>query len=313
MKLNKPKFWDEKYSIYSFLLIPITLIVTLFIFLKKKFTKSIKFNIPVICIGNIYIGGTGKTPTSIFLAKQLLKLGKNPAILRKFYKSHSDEHGLIKKEFTKLILCKNRVQGIREAEKRGHDTVLLDDGFQDYRIKKDLNIICFNERQLIGNGFVLPSGPLREKLSALNNANIILINGNKNDQFEKTILNINKNLHIFYSNYKATNIDKFRNKKLLAFAGIGNPNNFFQLIKEYDLDIRKEIIFPDHYEFKNSDIKNILEEAKYRNYQVITTEKDYYKIKDFNIEKIEFLEVLLEINNKEKFIKTIEKLYVKNN
>ena len=65
--------------------------------------------------------------------------------------------------------------------------------------------------------------------------------------------------------------------------------------------------------FKNSDIKNILEEAKYRNYQVITTEKDYYKIKDFNIEKIEFLEVLLEINNKEKFIKTIEKLYVKNN
>ena len=313
MKLNKPKFWDAKYSIFSLVLIPITLIVMLSIFLKKKFTKSVKFDIPIICVGNLYIGGTGKTPTSIFLAKELSKLGKNPTILKKFYSSHFDEHELIKNEFTNLILCKNRVSGIIDSEKKGFDTVILDDGFQDYKIKKNLNIICFNQRQLIGNGLILPSGPLRDNLSSLIDVNIILINGNKDYEFEKTILNINKNLKIFYSRYKPTNIDSFKNKKLLAIAGIGNPENFFQLIKEYGLDIQKELIFPDHYNFTKPDIQNILEEAKDKNYHIITTKKNYFKIKKFNIEKIDFLEVILEVDEKEKFIKTIYKLYNANN
>ena len=99
MKLNKPNFWDLKNSIFSILLLPFSLIVLLSILIKKNLTKTIRFNIPIICVGNIYIGGTGKTPSSIFLAKELSSLGKNPVILRKYYKSHSDEHRLIKKNF----------------------------------------------------------------------------------------------------------------------------------------------------------------------------------------------------------------------
>ena len=313
MRLNKPKFWDTKNNFISILLFPLSLIVLLFIYVKKKITKVIKFNIPIICVGNIYIGGTGKTPTSIFLAKELLRLGKNPVILRKFYRSHKDEHNLIKKKFTNLILSKNRIDGIRKAEREKYDSVILDDGFQDYKIQKDLSILCFNQNQLVGNGLVLPSGPLRESLSSICSAQIILINGKKNEAFEKKILNINKNLRIFYSSYKPENIDQFKNKKLLAIAGIGNPDNFFQLIEENGLNINKKLVFPDHYEFNKIEIQNIKNEVRDNNYQIIMTEKDYFKIKEFDIDNLEYLKISLEINDKEKFIKTIHNLYDQKN
>jgi tetraacyldisaccharide 4'-kinase len=309
MKLNKPKYWDSKNSFISIFLFPISLVFLLFVLIKKKITKSIKFDIPIICVGNIYIGGTGKTPSAIFLAKTLNSLGKNPVIIRKYYKSHKDEHDLIKDKFKSLILCQNRTYGIKEAEKNNYDTVILDDGFQDYKIKKKLNIICFNQNQLIGNGLVIPSGPLREGLNALKNANIILINGKKNLQFERKILKISKDLEIFYSQYKPTNIHQFKNKKLLAIAGIGNPENFFKLLEENKLNVEKKLIFPDHYEFTKNEIKNIIEEAKIKNFQIITTEKDYFKIKHFNNQDVEYLKVSLEINEKKSFIQKINKIY----
>ena len=141
MKFNKPKFWDDKNSIISILLFPVSLITLFIIFLRKKIIKTIKFDIPIICVGNIYVGGTGKTPTAIFLANELLRLGKNPVILRKFYQSHSDEHAFIKNHFENLILCKNRIEGIRKAIHFNYDTVILYDGFQDWRIKKSINIL----------------------------------------------------------------------------------------------------------------------------------------------------------------------------
>ena len=313
MKLNKPKFWNKKNSLISILLIPVTLVVIVVIFLKKILIKSKKFNIPIICVGNIYIGGTGKTPTCILLAKELAKLGKKPVILRKFYKSHVDEHDLIKVHFKNLILNKDRINGIKLAEKEKYDVVILDDGFQDRKIKKNLNIICFNQKQLIGNGLILPSGPLREGLKSLNKANIILINGKKDKNFEDKVLSINKDLEIFYSNYRPLNIDKFKGKKLFAVAGIANPNNFFQLIEENGLTIEKKLIFPDHYEFTRAEIEEIMQEAKDKNYQIVMTEKDYFKIKKFNMGKIEYFEVLLEVNNKEKFLNTIIRMYDQNN
>ena len=313
MKIYKPKFWDSEYSVIAILLTPITLIVILIIFFKKIFTRTIKFNIPIICIGNIYIGGTGKTPTSIYIAQELLKIGKKPAILRKFYKEHKDEHKLIKENFKNLILNKNRSAGILEAEKMDFDMVILDDGFQDYKIKKNLNILCFNQNQLIGNGYVLPSGPLRERLSSVKNVEIIIINGKKNIKFENKILNINKKLKIFYANYKPINIEQFKNQRILAIAGIGNPNNFFQLLTENGLNIEKKLIFPDHYEFSNSEISKLIEEADKNNNQILMTEKDYFKIKDMNHNNIKYLKVSLEIDEKEKFLNEITKLYVQNN
>ena len=310
IKINKPKFWDRKIGLISILFFPLTLIVIFFTFLKKKITKTRGFKIPVICVGNIYLGGTGKTPTSILLANELSKLGKKPLILRKYYKNHNDEYSLIKNYFKNLIISKNRIEGLKEAEKSNFDIVILDDGLQDYKIKKNLSIVCFNNNQLIGNGMVLPSGPLRENLSILKNVEIVIINGSKNINFENKILNINKKLEIFYSFYKPINLDQFKNKKLLALAAIGNPENFFQLVEKNNLKIFKKKIFPDHYQFSKAEMQNILREAEMENYQVIMTEKDYYKINHYKLKKINYLRVSLEIYDKEKLFKKINSLYV---
>lgn len=306
MQLNKPKFWDKRIGVISIILFPITLLYLVIIYFKKTFTRAKSFKTPIICVGNVYLGGTGKTPTSILLANELQNLGKKPTILRKFYNNHNDEYDLIKNSFKNLILNKNRIAGILEAEKLGFDIVILDDGLQDYRIHKTLSIVCFNQNQLVGNGLVLPSGPLRENLNVLSKVDIVIVNGERNISFEEKILKINKNLKIFYSFYKPINLEKFKNKKLLALAGIGNPENFFQLLERNNLKIEKKIVMPDHYMLSKKEFLNIINEANINNYQVIMTEKDYFKIKSFSTNKIDFLKVDLIIKNQEKLLSMIK-------
>ena len=309
MKLFKPKFWKSNKNFFTVLLIPLSLITWIYIILKKTFIQKVKFNIPVICVGNIFIGGTGKTPLSIHIARKLSENGKNPAIVRKYYKSHIDEHKMIISYYNKLILNLNRSKGIYEALEKGYDAVILDDGFQDYKIKKNLSIICFNSNQLIGNGYLFPSGPLRESLGSLRNANIVIINGERSLEFEQKILKIQKDLKIYYSNYKPLNIQEFKNKKLLVISGIGNPENFFRILKDNQMNIQKKMVYPDHYEFTKNEMLKIIEYAKKNDFQIVMTEKDYYKIKDFSLENIKYLKVKLEIEKEEEFIKNVMKAY----
>ena len=309
MKLFKPKFWKSNKNFFTILLMPLSLITWIYVILKKTFIQKVKFNIPIICVGNIFIGGTGKTPLSIHIARKLSENGKNPAIVRKYYKNHKDEHKMILSYYKKLILNSNRSKGIYEAFDKSYDAVILDDGFQDYKIKKDLSIICFNSNQLIGNGFLFPSGPLRENLSSLRNANILIINGEKSLDFEQKILKIKKDLKIYYSNYKPLNIHEFDGKKLLVISGIGNPENFFKILKENQMIIQKKMVYPDHYEFTKNEMVKIIEHAKKNDFQIIMTEKDYYKIKDFDLENIKYLKVKLEIEKEEEFIQNVMKAY----
>ena len=307
MKFLKPKFWESRNNIMAILLRPISLLFYILTALRKSFISPKKFKIPIICVGNIYVGGTGKTPVSIMIANILKTNNKNPAIIKKFYKDHEDEHKLINNITNSLILNKNRVAAIEKAERENFDVGILDDGFQDHAIKKTLNIICFNNKQLIGNGLVLPAGPLRERLSSLERAQIVIINGEKNKIFEEKILNISKNIKIFYSEYLPINIEQFKNKKLFAFAGIGNPNNFFDLLSKYNLDVQKKISFPDHYEFKKKEIEQITEDAVNNNLDLITTEKDFYRVKDYGFKDLRYLKVDLKIEEKNKFITEVLK------
>ena len=308
MKIYKPKFWDTKKSFLSIILFPISLVVSFVIFIKKNLTKKLEFKIPIICVGNIYLGGTGKTPTSVFIAKELELKGKNPVIVRKHYRNHIDEYKLITNNFKQPIVKKNRSQGINEAINKNYDLVVLDDGFQDYQIHKNLSILCFNSYQLVGNSFVFPSGPLRENLSSIKNAQIIIINGNINEEFEKKLYNIKKDIKIFYSEYSALNLDEFRNKKLFAVAGIGNPENFFKILRDNNLNIEREFKYPDHYKFSKSEIDKIVEKAKKENCQIIMTEKDFLRIEDLKNDIIKFLKIKLEIKDKEKLIENIIKV-----
>ena len=309
MKLNKPKFWDKKIGIIAISIFPLSLVFWILIFINKIITKEKKFKIPIICIGNIYLGGTGKTPTSLFIAKELLSSGKRPAILRKNYKNHIDEYNLIKNSFKDLIVDQSRIDGLRKMENLNFDTAILDDGFQDHTIKKDFSIICFNKNQLIGNGLLLPAGPLRDSLSTLRNADVILINGDKDKDFEQRVLKINKHLEIFYSSYVPYNLKDFKNKKLLAIAGIGNPENFFSLLNKYNLNVEKKLVFPDHYNFSKKEIEDIIIEAEKKNFQIIMTEKDFFKIDHYKFKNIRYLKVSLKINEKEKLLKKINSLY----
>ena len=195
MKINKPKFWQNKNSVLSLIFLPVSFLILILIFFKKKVTKQRKFKIPIICVGNIYVGGTGKTPLSIFIAKELQNHNKKPVIIKKFYSNQNDERLLIEKNEIPLISEKSRAKGIIIAERK-NDLAILDDGFQDYSIYKNLDILCFHGNQLIGNGFVFPSGPLRESLNSIKRAQIIVINGEKMKNLKKKFFKFQK-----YSNF----------------------------------------------------------------------------------------------------------------
>ena len=301
MKIFKPKFWNKKNSLFSLFLFPISILFQFLIILNKIFIKKQKFSIPVICIGNIYLGGTGKTPLCIEVAEMFKKKKKKVAIVKKLYKAHEDEFRLIESKNIRLFKNKNRSLAIKEAEKEGFDYVILDDGFQDPAIAKDLSIVCFNEEQLAGNEMTLPSGPLREPMTSLTNAQIVVVNGNNNEVFNKKINAISDNISIYYSNYISTNINSFKEQNLLAFAGIGNPNNFFNLLEKNNLKITKKISFPDHYNYSKKELNNLVDYSIVNNLKIITTEKDYFRIKHHKITQIGYLSIKLKITNKDKF------------
>ena len=305
MKLKKPKFWDNsKLSIWSILFFPFSLIY-FFLSYIKQLKRSKKFLVPVVCVGNIYLGGTGKTPLAKEIFKITKSLGKNPAFVKKYYDYLQDEIEMLN-EVGKTFAAKERAEGIELLIKNNNDLAILDDGFQDSSIKKSFSILCFNQKQWIGNGFLIPSGPLRERLSSIKRADCIVINGDKDNIIENQINEI-KQLKIFYTKYKPKNLEILKDKKIFAFAGIGNPLNFFELLKKNNLQLLNYQSFPDHYNYKKKDLDNLKSKAKELNALLLTTEKDYCRI-DIDFRKgIEKLDVDLEIDSKEEFINLIKK------
>ncbi len=305
MKLKKPKFWDNpKLSIWSILFFPFSLIY-FFLSYIKQLKRSKKFHVPIVCVGNIYLGGTGKTPLAKEIFKITRSLGKNPAFIKKYYDYLQDEIEMLE-GVGKTFTAKERAEGIELLIKNNNDLAILDDGFQDSSIKKSFSILCFNQKQWIGNGFLIPSGPLRERLSSIKRADCIVINGDKDNIIENQINKI-KQLKIFYTKYKPKNLEILKDKKIFAFAGIGNPLNFFELLKKNNLQLLNYQSFPDHYNYKKKDLDNLKSKAKELNALLLTTEKDYCRIDSDFRKGIEKLDVDLEIDSKEEFINLIKK------
>jgi len=307
MNFFKPKFWDKNQtSFLSILLFPFSLLIIAINFLKKHLTKTYKFSIPVICVGNIYLGGTGKTPLCIEIFSILKSLKMNPAFVKKKYNSFQDETKLLN-QIGPVYEGQSRVDTIKKAIKNNANIVVLDDGFQDFSVKKNFSIICFNSNQWIGNGFTIPSGPLRETLYALKRANCIIINGEKNIDIEKKILNKNPEVKIFYVKYNPQNINEYINKKVIAFAGIGNPDNFFGLLKDNNINVIEKIKYPDHYQYSEKELKDLLNK-KQENIILLTTEKDYFRIPDIYKKDIKCVKIKIEIENKTQLIEEIKKI-----
>ena len=306
MKLKKPKFWDSsRFSFWVILFFPISILFLLFSYIKKLQSPK-KFPIPIICVGNIYVGGTGKTPLASEIFKITKLLGKNPAFIKKYYNYLEDEITMLKKIGTTFV-SKNRIEAIESLIENKNDLAILDDGFQDFTINNNLSIVCFKQKQWIGNGFVIPSGPLRERLSAMKRADCIVINGQADIKIENEIHKENKNIKIYYAKYRPLDINKFKNKTIIAFAGIGNPTNFFDLLRENNFLLKEVFDYPDHHNFSKTELDILINKAKVNNAILLTTEKDYSRIDDNYKKNIEFLKIELEIENKNNFIELIRK------
>ena len=311
MKFKKPKFWDyRRPNLLSYILLPLTfpLILNNF-FLNKKKNKKKNHKPKKICVGNIYVGGTAKTPLTIKIYQILNKLDINACTIKKFYKSHYDEQKMLS-EKTKLYCEKNRIDGLNKAILDNKDVAIFDDGLQDRSINYDLKIVCFNDLKLIGNGFLIPAGPLREKINSISKYDMAFINGNEVDNSKLKLLlkSYKANIEIFETNYKAINIKEFNiNDEYMVFSGIGNPESFRQTLINNNIKITKEIIFPDHYNYTHKDIDQIKYQAKKLNLKILTTEKDYIKIKSINNNGIRYLKVELDIKNEDRLINHLKK------
>ncbi len=307
MNLKKPKFWDyKKPNIYAYLLFPITFLLK---FISKFITNKNKkkFKIKTICVGNFYIGGTGKTSLSIKISEILKNKRFKTCFIKKFYKIQKDEQEILKKN-GKVFLSQNRVSGIEKAQNENFEIAILDDGLQDKSVNYDLRIVCFNNINWKGNGMTIPSGPLREDINNLKDYKHVFLNGNLEnlDDIKKEILSINPVIKIHIGKYIATNINEFEKKyNYLVFSGIGNHKTFISMLKNYGLIILKDLEFPDHYKYSKKDLEFIISLSKKLNCKIITTEKDYLRFENLNLREIKFVKSKLEIMDEQKFIECI--------
>jgi tetraacyldisaccharide 4'-kinase len=303
MRLIKPKFWQTK-NFISFILYPLSLVTYLINVSKILFIKK-KFAIKTICIGNVFVGGTGKTSLAIEIDELLNKKFKT-IFIKKKYKNQLDEINLLRNK-GKIISSDNRENALLTASKKKYEVAILDDGLQQKNINYDLKIVCFNSENALGNEFMLPAGPLRENISAIKKYDLIFINGErKNYKLLSKLKSINKKSRIFEGKYKPLNLKNFNlKKKYLMFCGIGNPNEFEKTLLKYKFDICEKIIFPDHHKLTKIELNELKDKAKKENFTIVTTEKDFFRLSKIERKHIKCLKIKLEIKDKKNFKKTL--------
>lgn len=301
---QKLYLWIEDYlffpnafqKIISFLLLPLTFIYMLIILIKRAMAKEIEFGIPIISVGNIIVGGSGKTPITIKLAskyenvcvilrgygrvsKGLFIVSHNGKILVDV-KTSGDEAMLLANSLPKatIIVSENRVKAILKAKELGGKIVFLDDGFSKYQISK-FNILL-RPKDEPTNIFCLPSGGYREPKGFYAQADIELLEGT---DFKRVIT------------IKKDGVEKELPSKTVLITAISKPKRLLEFLPK---DI-KMISFPDHYDFTNEDIKNIQE--KYKDYSFLTTGKDFVKLEKFNLKNLYLMDLDIKIDDKVDF------------
>ena len=305
----KPKFWKkDKVSLIALILIPFSYLYWCAFIKKKKPKKKKFFPIKVMCGGNIYLGGTGKTPFSIELLSILKRLGKKACFVMKNHNLTEDENKLLSKHGI-VFTSSNRSHSIRLAHENGFDVAIMDDGFQDFSLEKNFSFLCFDEKLWIGNGLLIPAGPLRESLkSGIKRADCVLVKGQKNNLIENKIRKLNETIDIFYFEYKPINIENYLNKSVIAFAGIGNPEGFFELLNKNNINTLKNSTFPDHHNYTDHEIKKLINQAEENDAVLLTTEKDFLRIKKEFHDKISVLKIDLIIEKKNQLMDKIKRI-----
>ena len=291
--MKTPK-WFLKRSLVAYMLTPFSLFYqmgskTVFNIRKKREYVSRR---PVICFGNILSGGVGKTP----IVRNVAKFFDAPVVMRGYKKSkHTDCIGDEAKMLSSdniLVHVGNRKSNLVLLNKQKSDTpIIMDDGFQNSSIHKDISVLVFDEAIGFGNGFLLPAGPLREKKSAILRADAIILIKRKDVRLDFALPT---NIPVFHAkNSEICPYDK--NTHVVVFAGIGYPKKFFDNVP---CKIVEKISFPDHYQYTDEDIKKLIDTAKGKNAKLLTTEKDWVRLPKWAKEQIKFSALQTDIDSR---------------
>lgn len=318
MTLKTPTFWYRPQSstapLVEKLLTPVSWLYAVGHALNQRLHKAQKIDVPVICIGNLVAGGSGKTPSALSLMSLIKQSGmvQNPHFLTRGYggahkgalevnpRRHSaadcGDEALLLARTAPTIASRNRAAGGQFAAQNGAGLIILDDGLQNPSIYKDINIVVINGEMGFGNGRLLPAGPLRESLqNGLKNADaFILIGEDKRD-----ILATLPDKPVFQARFSTAPDDlPPKDKAYIAFAGLGYPQKFFTYLRD-DLgyDVIETISFADHHTYTQQDMNNLQATAKQHGAALITTEKDYVRLPSALNFKINTLPITLSWQN----------------
>lgn len=330
MRIKTPKFWYnlENQGIIEVLLDPLSKVYSAIDTINRNNKKARAVNIPVLCIGNITVGGSGKTPTAIAIAK-LLKdnnIYNTPFFLTRGYTgtnkktrcvsvhddpSETGDEPIILSRHCKTIISVNRYDGAKLAQANGADCVIMDDGFQNNTLKKDVSILVIDGKNGFGNSKILPAGPLREYPDqAYKRADMIMIIGDDSHGISKTIP---EHIPIFFADINPVqkSLNKLdKNRHYLAFAGLGMPSKFHDMLRSLGFTISEFVAFPDHHKYTLKDIQFLTEKSDKSGSILITTQKDILKIPEPFKNIIKVLDIELKIRAEHDFAKKIE-LYLK--
>lgn len=289
MSSEAPPFWWGKPDWKAWLLSPFGLVYRFVADRHMLKAMPPKIAAPVICIGNFTVGGSGKTPTAIALAKAAKELGFKPGFISRGYGGHVTGLHLVDAKHDSarhvgdepLILAKtaptcvgaDRHRGAEMLLQNGCDMIIMDDGFQSRHIHIDFALCAVDGRRGIGNGFVIPAGPLRASIrTQMMLTDGLVINGQGGAAVALVRIASRAGKPVFHADYKPTK--RLKKKPVLAFAGIADPAKFFATLESNGFEVLEKRAFADHHPFKPNELKTLTKEAEALSATLITTEKD---------------------------------------
>jgi tetraacyldisaccharide 4'-kinase len=292
--MREPDFWYASPSLYSLLLAPIGAIYGA-VAGARMARQGERATVPVICVGNYHLGGAGKTPTTLRLVQMLRGLGETPFVVSRGYggsftgpvrvADHSaaevgDEPAMMARHVP-VIVSRDRVAGAELARGEGASVILLDDGFQNPALEKDASVIVIDAVRGLGNGCVFPAGPLRAPLAAQiarTNALVVIGEGNAaNDVAQGVVQRGGLVLRAAFVPDESA-VARLQGRRVLAFAGIGDPARFFATLRAHGIEVASQRAFADHHPFTAEDIDALAREAQAGGLMLVTTEKDFARI-----------------------------------
>ena len=310
--MKAPQFWYEPNTWKAKFLYPLGYFYNLLTLLRGKLAKPQSYSCLTICIGNLNVGGTGKTPTTIALAQHFLKKGLQVHVVSRGYKGKfqgtflvdpqkhkSDEVGdepLLMSEFTSVWVSNKRKNGIAAAETAGAQIVLLDDGFQDPSFHKDFSLIVVDGEKGFGNKKCMPAGPLRENIvQGFQRADALIIVGQRIYKFDT----FPTHLKIIHSTLKPIETGmNWKEGKYLAFAGIADPSKFFKTLRSLGANLIDCVALSDHQKLDGQVLKRLERKANSAHAQLVTTEKDAVRLSNTYRKKVLSLPVRIEFDDK---------------